>query len=70
MSEPFSRWSAQLHTLRGQVEKALREAESSLETLETRQGVTPKELEAQTELVERLESVLECLDEAVQHCED
>ena len=69
MSE-FARWAAQLQTLRTQVNQAYLDAEKELEEMETRDGVSPQDLETKTEALERLESVLECLDEALAHCED
>lgn len=62
--------AAQLQSLLSQVEKAHGKAEADMEKLEGKQGVTPQELEAQTTLVERLESVLECLEEALDQLAD
>ena len=65
----LAKLAAQLKSLRAQVEKAHSAAEADMEKLEEKKGVTPQELEEQTGLLERLESVLECLEEALDHCE-
>jgi len=68
--DAFKKLAAQLKSLRNQVDKLHADSEAELEALESRRGVSPAELEEQTRVLERLESVLECLEEAAHHCQD
>jgi hypothetical protein len=68
--EAFNKVAAQIKSIRNQVDKLHAASETDLEAMESRRGVTPAELEEQTRVLERLESILECLDEAVHHCQD